>query len=133
MMHFVVRVALIAAALGLAGCGGPESLVLLAGPEAVESFEVREPDGRVLWRIEAASAVVVRRIAYGAVPAGFRQVHPASGLAPRPFVEAEPLATETVTALRTFLHTGRADGPSSWEITDSRMLLRAFPRPGAAP
>ncbi len=127
----LARFAFLAAAVGFASCGRPEALVVLAGPEAVESFEVREAGGQVLWRIEAEPAVVVERIVYGTVPAGFEQRVPADG-SPRPFVSGEPLETETVTALRTFLHTGHAEGPSTWEITDSRMLLRAFPRPGAA-
>ncbi len=127
----LARFAFLAAALAVVGCDRPDSLVLLAGPEAVESFEVREADGPVLWRIEAEPAVVVERIVYGTVPAGFAQRVPADG-PPRPLVPGERLETETVTALRTFLHAGRAEGPSTWEITDSRMLLRAFPRPGAA-
>lgn len=94
---------------------GGRNLLTVAKPAEVESFQVSDGTGALLWRIEAIGAASsLDRIHYGEVPSGYRQVAPASDLRPRPFASGESLQTETITSLRTFVHTGRAIGPDAF-------------------
>lgn len=122
-----VGTALLALLALAAGCSAPAPLLVVSGPTEFESVEVRDAADAVLWRIDADRPVDLERITYGVVPAGFRQSYPAGGAAPRAFLTGEPIHTETTTTLRVFVHTGYADGPSTFRIAHTAMRLRAAP------
>jgi hypothetical protein len=77
------------------------------GSEGVDSFQIESGTGEVLWRVETSPARPLSHLHYGEVPAGFRQVIPASG-SPRPFRKGETLKTQVLTPTRRFTHSGEA-------------------------
>jgi hypothetical protein len=102
------------------GCHNPGQLLTIAATADVESFQVVDRAGQVLWQIEALAPTRVRGLRYGQVPVGFRQVVPAPTSAPRPLSDGEELITTTLTATRVFVHRGQAVGRDgflggSWE------------------
>ena len=106
--------------LVFAGCGwlnehfcDDENLLTISQPSTVESFEVRDSKGAVLWRIESAEGREIREIHLGDIPQGFIQTLPSSGH-PRRFNEAEELTTFTVARSHTLRHKGVANGPASF-------------------
>ncbi len=110
------------------GCGEVEPLeddpfLVIAGPNEVLRFEVRDSRDSLLWAIEAPAAIHVSRLDYGAVPAGFWQTVPADGTPPPALPAGERLKTVTVTPSRVFTHRGFAVGSAAWEINSNSMEL----------
>ncbi len=117
-MH-TMRVTLMTGLLFLGMCGwveercGSENLLTMAQGSKVESFEVRDLSGGVLWHIEAPTPHSVRSLRLGVIPSGFVQTVPEHG-SPRDFTPGETLVTYTVAKERTLLHKGQATGPRAF-------------------
>ena len=115
----------------LLGCAveGPVQapLVVISGPKAFHSFELRDGQDRVLWRLTADEPAPVSELVYGQVPAGFRQEAPAAG-APRALMLGELLRLESVTPLRTFHHEGWVDTGQRLAVEHWEMKLRHPPK-----
>lgn len=119
------------ALLLVVGCAGGEPaarspLVAIAGPEAFESFELKDGD-RVLWRVVADEPTPLDEIVYGDVPAGFRQETPPDAASPRALREGELLRLESVTPRRIFLHEGFVAGGQQLVIDFWEVKLRHPP------
>lgn len=126
---------LAATLLPLGGCGagtsgGADPLVVISGPEAFSSFELKDAE-RVIWRLVADPAAPVSELFYGEVPAGFRQETPADGGRPRQLTLGEPLWLESVTPRRVFHHEGWVASGRRLSIDHWRMELRRPAEPAA--
>jgi hypothetical protein len=106
-------------------CRGEErfALLVISGPEDLESFAIAKEDGEVLWSIAASEPRTLSRIEYGSVPTGFHQLVPAGNEPPRSLIVGEWLECETVTRDGVFLHQGLATGPETFEPVTSTMSL----------
>lgn len=98
--------------LGEMPCGN-ENLLTTSKPSVIESFEVRDDRGAVLWKIHATTPRDVRSISLGEVPEGFVQTIPEAGR-PRDFGTDEELVILTVSTTHTLRHKGVATGPRSF-------------------
>lgn len=94
-------------------CGG-ENLNTLTRPEAIESFEISDSHGQILWKITTTTPTSVKFLRYGEVPAGFQQVVPSGSAQPRPFVKGETLHERTLTRDWFFNHEGIATNEKSF-------------------
>lgn len=99
-------------------------LFVISGPSGLQSFQIAEEEGEVLWSIAASEPTTLSRIYYGVVPDGFRQVTPPDSEPPRALWPGEWLQTETVGVEGTFYHEGVASGPRSFAAMNSRMVLK---------
>ncbi len=116
--------------LGAAACAADkpaseDPFVMISGPRAFLSIEVRDASEAVLWRLVADAPTPLPELVWGEVPAGFRQQVPAPGEAPRPLVAGEPLALESITPQRIFHHRGHVARGSRLTIEGWAMELRA--------
>lgn len=106
-------------ALFLSMCGwlespcGTEELLTIAPRSRVESFEIRDSTGTVIWHIETTAPKPIESLRLGRVPPGFVQSIPSKG-GPREFLTGEHLIAYTVAQDHTFLHKGTATGPRSF-------------------
>jgi hypothetical protein len=98
-------------------------LMVISGPTDLQSFEIGVEEGETLWSIAAEEPRTLRRIEYGSVPAGFRQVVPADSEPPRALIVGESLEVEIVSREGSFYHQGLATSPESFASMSSRMLL----------
>ncbi len=118
--------------LGLGGCavdapGATDPLVVISGPKAFHSFELKDAAEQVLWRLVADPPAPVSALVYGAVPAGFRQETPAGDGRPRQLMMGELLRLESVTPLRVFQHEGWVESGPRLSIEHWQMRLRHPP------
>ena len=115
----IAGVLLIAALLGATAtsceerCGG-ENLNTMTRPEPIESFEISDSKGQILWKITTPTPRPVKFLRYGEVPAGFQQIIPAGSGRPRPFVKGETLHKNTMTKDWYFHHDGVATTENSF-------------------
>jgi hypothetical protein len=98
-------------------------LLVISGPRTIYSFEVREPEGELLWRIESPTGGPLTGLFYGRIPPGFKQVFPLDAATPRPFLYGESITTETISEDRRFIHYGVADGSRELALLSSEMSL----------
>jgi hypothetical protein len=124
---------LAATLLPLGGCaaeepGDVDALVVISGPKAFHSFELRDDAERVLWRLVADPPAPVSELVYGDVPAGFRQESPGGGGRPRQLIVGELLRLESVTPLRVFQHEGWVESGPRLSIEHWQMELRHPPQ-----
>ena len=122
------------AILPLGGCAdgiqtGVDPLVMMAGPDAFQRFELRDANGQAVWSLAADPPVPLQQLFYGEVPAGFRQEVPPGGVNPRPLILGEPLSLESVTARRVFHHEGFVASGQRLSIDFWEMKLRDPPAP----
>jgi hypothetical protein len=118
--------------LPLTGCvNNPpaDPLVVIAGPKAFSSFEVRDIDELVIWRVVTDEPAPVEALFYGEMPAGFRQELPADHRKPRPLMVGELLFMESVTPLRIFHHEGYVTDGGRLATEHWEMQLRNPPTP----
>lgn len=122
--RLMIGLALVAG--GVVGCRGDlkPSLLVISGPAGLQSFQLAEEDGAVLWSVAAAKPTTLSRIDYGVVPDGFRQVTPAGNEPPRALIPGEWLRSDLVGVEGTFRHEGVATGPDSFQPLTSQMVLR---------
>lgn len=119
-------IGLVVVAGGVAGCRGDlkTPLFVISGPTGLQSFQLTEEDGGVLWSVVAAEPTTLSRIDYGLVPDGFRQVTPEGNEPPRALIPGEWLRSEIVGVEGTFHHEGVATGPDSFQPLTSKMVLQ---------
>lgn len=99
-------------------------LMVISGPTDLQSFEIGVEEGETLWSIAAEEPRTLRRIEYGSVPEGFRQVVPAEIEPPRALIVGESLEVEIVSREGTFYHQGLATSAETFQPMNSRMVLR---------
>jgi hypothetical protein len=106
-------------------CGGEDRypLMVISGPTNLRSFEIGVEEGETLWSIAAEEPRTLRRIEYGSVPRGFRQVLPVADEPPRALIVGESLEVEIVSREGTFYHQGLATSQETFQPTNSRMEL----------
>ncbi len=110
------------ACLYLGGCGGSaEPFMIIAGPKDLVHFELRDARGETVWAMHADVPQTLDFIAYGRVPLGFTQRHPANGSEPRALRPGETLTTEIRSLKRVFIHRGIAENGSRFSIYDWSM------------
>ena len=107
------------------GMPSKKNFLTIARPAVVESFEIKDVSGKVLWRISTTKPEPLRRLEYGRVPSGYVQETPVDGLSPRALRSGELLNAKTVTPERIFEHQGEAVGTDGflgggWESTPRR-------------
>jgi hypothetical protein len=115
----------------LGGCAGEqriEPLVVIAGPRAFTSFELRDAEETVLWRLVADPAAPVAELVYGVVPDGFRREIPTRGR-PRDLLFGEQLTLESITPLRRFRHEGFVDTHQRLSVDRWAVVLHDPPEP----
>jgi hypothetical protein len=123
------------AVVPLGACAGGEPvpaadpLVVIVGPKAFLSFELRDEREGVIWRLVADEAAPLSEVFYGEIPAGFRQEVPAGGEPPRPLLFGEWLTLESVTPLRLFRHEGFVVSGQRLSIDRWEMKLHDRPTP----
>ena len=115
-------------ALALAACSTEEvpdrqPLLVISGPKTIVSFEVHRKGEDLLWRIEAPEGVPLDELVYGHIPAGFEQVVPEDGGAPRPFFFGESLQMVTTSPGRRFVHHGIVGSAGRLDILSSETSL----------
>ena len=102
---------------------------MIAGPEDLTRFELRDSDDVVLWALEAVEPQSPNVLFYGLIPTGFKQQIPESGELPRPLVDGEVLSTTIVTRTLTFEHIGHASGTNSFRAAHGAMKSNGDTRP----
>ena len=95
-------------------------LLATAGPDNFTRFEMRSPEGEILWRLEAEPPSGMPLLVYAVIPGGFRQTQPPTG-APRPLSLGEDLILESRIPNRVFFHRGFANTESTIAILESEM------------
>ena len=98
-----------------------EPLIMIAGPQGLTQFELRDSDDVVLWALEAVEPQSPDLLYYGLIPLGFEQSLPEGNQLPRPLVDGEVLSTTIVTRSLTFEHIGRAYGTNSFRAAHGAM------------
>ena len=107
----------------------PENILTIAKPARVESFQMRDKNGIVLWEVRSDRPRELSAITYGEVPEGYIQTIPGLGERPRTFTAGEVLSTVTTTNDRVFMHDGYASGVSGF----CGGYYQSSPRPGHEP
>lgn len=121
----------------VAACAGEEPerepFLVISGPRAFTSVELREPDETTIWRLTADPPAPLTALFYGEVPPGFLQELPDASGPPRPLLPGEPLVVVSTTPDREFRHVGYAAGPGRFSIDTWEMRLRRPLDAGAGP